>query len=197
MNIFFVALLLAATLESASAQVALDTDVGVTLVAEPTNGMVSGQYIHFTLSATNYGPHPATVLIIESSEFTNQIAGLISDPNECYLVATIVDGTVSSAYVSWYVAGLSGSPNLQVGETRICHFQIALSAFAPPIWSFSFGVSTYDPDLNAANDVGTVTLRQAMRPVPTLSKALHAILALLLVVLTGLRGIRARWLSAV
>jgi len=175
---------------TACGQVALGTDIGVTLTASPTTGVAPGQRISFTLTVANYGPLPAPVLILDSSMFTNQISGFVTNPDECYLVATIVDGTVSSSYVSWFVAGLPGSPDFGVGETLTCHFQFSLSADAPIVWPFSFAVSTYNPDLNPSNDVGTVTLRQRIASVPALSSITLMLLAALLVGFSAARFTR-------
>jgi hypothetical protein len=81
---------------------------------------------------------------------------------------------VPFSYVSWYVAGLPGSPDFEVGETLACHFQLSLSAQAPLVWPFSFSVSTYVLDLNPSNDIGTVVLQKTAAasvptPLPTLS----------------------------
>src|SRR5450432_3489793 len=81
------------------AQVAIQSDIGVTLTATPTTNLTPGQLVSFTLTVTNYGPLPASILVLDSSMFTDEIAGFITNPDECYLVGTIVDGVVPSSYV--------------------------------------------------------------------------------------------------
>ena len=169
----------------AHAQFPILTDIGVTLTATPTSNLVPGQFVDFTLTVTNYGPQATSLLVLDSSHFTNEIAQFVTNPSECYLVATIADAVEPYAYISWYVAGLPGQTDFLVGETLTCHFQFALSAQAPASWPFTFSVSTFDPDINSANDVGTVTLRRAVAavsatPVPVLSPATWFLLVVLL-----------------
>jgi hypothetical protein len=175
------ALALALGSEVARAQVAISTDIGVTLTATPTTGLSTGQPINLTLTATNYGPTSTSILVLDSSMFTNQFENFVTNPSECYLVGTIVDGTSPSSYVSWYVSGLPGSAPFEAGETLTCHFQFALSAQAPAVVPFSFSVSSYDPDINMSNDIGTVVLQRAADPIPALSSMMLWLLAGLLV----------------
>ena len=190
-----IAFVLAMGVGVAHAQVAIPTDIGVTLTATPTTGLTTGQPISLTLTVTNFGPTSTSILILDSSMFTNQFVNFVTNPSECYLVATVVDGTTSSTYVSWYVSGLPGSPPFVVGETLTCHFQFALSAQAPAVVPFSFSVSSYDPDINPSNDTGTVTLQRAPTApvaIPLLSPAMMLLLAALLGVSTGIADRRRR-----
>jgi len=161
-------------------QEAIPTDIAVSLAANPTNDLVTGQLVDIILTVKNLGPEPARVVILQSSLFTNEFGRFVTNPDECYLVASVLDGASAAYYISWIVAGLPGSMEFQVAETRTCHFQLSLSPLAPASVPFAFELSSYDPDTNRSNNRGSVLLRRAATPAPTLWATTAMLMASLL-----------------
>ena len=99
------------------------------------------------MTVTNFGPEPASSLILQSSTFVNEFGQFVTNPNECFLFLTVVDAVPTPYYyVNWPVAinGEPSYPPLAVGETRTCHFQFALTPQAPATTLFSWlFVKTY------------------------------------------------------
>jgi hypothetical protein len=166
---------------SAFAQVQAQTDISVELTAQPSSGLVPGQPIVFTLSATNHGPLPVDdyTFAIFSSDIYNEF-----DPSygstDCQGYAVfITDGDgFSYATISWSPTFLD-LPALEVGETRSCHITLALSISAPAVWSFSFGVAEFFDDINPSNNVSTVILRRGdVAPVAVPVLSLHGLMLL-------------------
>ena len=181
----------------AQAQLAIPSDIGVTLSATPSTNLVTGQPIDVTVSVTNYGPQPAPQIGVVSSTFVNEFDQFVTNPNECFLFVTVVDAVPTAYYfINWDVAnvlGVPGSLPLNVGETRTCHFQFALTSRAPALVRFSFLVSSYFTDANPNNDSATVILQRAPRPIPTLSPLSLLLLAGFLVLSAAI--IRRPWSS--
>jgi len=168
-------------------QEAIPADIGVTLMASPSAGLVTGQPIDITVTVTNHGPEPATFLVLQSSTFVTQFGGFVTNPSECYLYETVVDAFPTPYYyINWTVANVLGDPGssaFNAGDVLTCHFQMALTQQAPAVVSFSFGVSSYFTDINPANDNATVVLRRAVTQIPALSTpTLLLLIALLLAV---------------
>jgi hypothetical protein len=172
------------------AQAALGSDIGVTLTATPNTTLVTGEPISIVLTVTNYGPQPVSQVGVVSSYFVNEFSQFVTNPSECFLFVTVADAIPTPFYyINWDVAnvlGVPGSQPLQVGETRTCHFQFALTAEAPATVPFSFRLASYFTDINASNDSATVTLQKASAPpvvpVPALSPAMELVLVGLLAV---------------
>jgi Domain of unknown function DUF11 len=171
---------------SAHAGFALTSDVGVTLSASPTTQLATGQPINFTMTVTNYGPDPIPVVEVLSSMWLNQISPISYNQSECTLVVLVLDGVTPSYSMSWIIAGLPGQPVFAAGETRTCHFSLSLTAAAPAAMSFDFGLPSFIPDTNPANDTGTVLLQRAIDPIPTLSSLMLLLLSGLLVTTAGI-----------
>ncbi|MBK8124218.1 MAG: hypothetical protein IPK54_11825 [Dokdonella sp.] len=152
------------------------SDISVHLSAQPSTGLVPGQPIEFTLNITNHGPEPVNRVTLLSSDFYDQF-DLDFGTTDCEnFVVIITDGEVFHYNLVWYPADFVA---LEVGETRVCHFALALSSQAPPIWPFSFGLATIDEDINPANNVSTVILRRGDIP-PTALPMISPIISLLL-----------------
>jgi hypothetical protein len=183
LRIWLGAILIAATVETAQANIVLPSDVGVTLTASPTTNLQPGQPIDMTLTVTNYGPADVPDLFVQSSVFVDEMYFVSMNPDECFLITDVGDGPNGYEFlVEWWLAGLDVYPPLPSGATATCHFQIALTQRAPPTYQFSFGLSpTYETDPNPANDVATVTLQRAPppppAPLPTLSNWMLLLLA--------------------
>jgi hypothetical protein len=165
----------------AHAQIAIPSDIGVTLSAAPNINLVTGQPIDVTISVTNYGPEPAPQIGVVSSTFVNEFGQFVTNPSECFLFVTVVDAVPTAYYyINWDVAnvlGVPGSQPLNVGETRTCHFQFALTSSAPALVRFSFLLSSFFSDVNPNNDSATVILQRAPHPIPTLSSPSLLLLA--------------------
>jgi hypothetical protein len=171
---------------SAHAGFALTSDVGVTLSASPTTQLTTGEPINFTMTVTNYGPDPIPVVEVMSSMWLNQIFPISYDPSECTLIVSVLDGVTPSYSMSWIIAGLPGEPVFAANETRTCHFSLSLTAAAPAVTPFSFGLPSFITDLNPDNDAVTVLLQRAIDAIPTLSSMMLWLLAGLLAAMTGI-----------
>jgi len=95
--------------------------------------------------------------------------------------------------LDWDVANyLVGAPTLTAGETRVCHFEIALTDAAPAAFVFGFNLSTYMQDPDPSNDVAVVTLNRAAAA-PTTVPSLTAWACGLLILLMGWASSSHRW----
>jgi hypothetical protein len=174
-------ILLAITLEVAQAGfIDIQSDIGVTLTASPTTDLLPGQPIDMTLSVTNYGPDPEPNVPVISTMFVDEMYQVSTDFDECVLDLIVSDFAGGHEFnIEWSVAGL-GPPPIAAGETRTCHFQIALTRHAPSPYTFGFGLF-YVSDPNPGNDNAAVVLNRAAapppQPVPTLSTAMLCLLA--------------------
>lgn len=171
----------------------IPTDLAVQFSAEPTDGIESGQTIHFTLSVSNNGPEPANSFILLSSDFVSEfILDNATADCEAFLVQ-VTDGETFHYNLSWYPAFFE---TLDVGETHTCNFTLALSQQAPSVLPFSFGLEQYDTDLNPANNTQTVLLRRGTQPtiLPTVSSIALVLLGIGMLVCAGLAlRARGRW----
>lgn len=179
----------------AHAQLVIPSDIGVTLSATPSTNLVTGQPIDITVSVTNYGPEPAPQIGVVSSTFISEFDQFVTNPSECFLFVTVVDAVPTAYYyINWDVANVLGVPDsqpLNVGETRTCHFQFALTSRAPAVVRFSFMVSSYFADENPNNDSATVVLQRAVQAVPTLSPTTLLLLVSLLIL--GVTAVSRRY----
>lgn len=164
----------------------IPTDLAVQFSAEPTDGIESGQTIHFTVSVTNHGPEPVESVTLMSSNFVDEFY-LDNATADCQAFLTrITDGNGFYYYNQiWYPAFFS---TLEVGEARTCHFTLDFSHLAPPVFPFSFGLASYETDLNPANDTQAVVLRRGRLPatLPTLSPQAQILLGLGMLACAGL-----------
>lgn len=154
----------------------IPSDLAVQFSAEPTNGIESGQTIHFTLSVTNNGPEPVESVTLMSSDFIDEFY-LDTATADCQAFLTrITDGNGFYYYNQvWYPAFFA---TLEVGETRTCHFTLDFSHQAPAVLPFSFGLANYETDLNPANNVQTVYLRRGSLPATLAATSPQALLLL-------------------
>jgi hypothetical protein len=176
----------------AAGEVVLQTDISVTLAAEPSVNLQSGQRIMFTISATNHGPEPVNGLPIRSSPIYDEL-DVFSGSAECdnNIVLAVVDLEDTFYFTFTWFAGLPESP-LAVGETRICYLSLDFTPWAPPVFPFTFAMSVVD-DLNPSNNSATVYLRRplAVDAVP-MSPAWLSLLAALLTLVATMRQTRSR-----
>lgn len=161
--ILLCALVLASAMVSANAAgsepegFVLTEDVSVSFSVTSNNPIMPGEAIDFVLSATNHGDEAITFLALSSSYFLHEI---FPGPADCAMGIVVADGDDFFVYyLNWYVAGALGEP-LQPGESRVCHFQMALTDDAPPVFPFSFGLPSFFTDPNPANDRVTLYLRR-------------------------------------
>lgn len=186
----FLAFLLSSTAVAGSYEV--PADVSVSLTAEPSEALVPGQPIVFTLSATNNGPDPVSQLVLISDDFVDQFDTSVGS-NDCQgLVVAVSDGKAYHYNFWWYPTLSQGT--LEVGETRTCHLTLALSAQAPPVWTFGFAIPLFFVDINPLNNYGWVTLRRATgaaTDLPATSWISLVILAVLIVTAAGRRRTQA------
>jgi hypothetical protein len=160
-------------------------DISVHLSAEPSNGLVTGQLVTFTISATNHGPSVVDNLLLISSDFVDEF-DLSAGTSDCQdLGLVVVDG--GSVYYHYHLRPTSPTP-MQVGETRTCHITLPISAQAPETWTFGFGVAFFYLDINPANNHSEVALRRGLgstHAIPTLSRGSLLLLAVLLLALAA------------
>jgi hypothetical protein len=162
----------------------LPSDVGVTLIASPTTGLLPGQPIDVTFSVSNLGSEELPVIFTMSSVYVDEMQLITVNPDECFLYVLVGDlaGGGYDYRIVWEPASPDFAPPLAPGETRVCHFQIALGASAPASYDFSFGLPDFFHDPNPSNDRATVVLhRAAVAPaqVPMLSVVMLWLLAVL------------------
>jgi len=163
--------------------VPIPSDIGVTLAALPATDLQAGQPIDMTLSVTNFGPEAEPLVVVNSTVFVDEFNVVSSNLSECTLnlvVSDLQNGDFEYN-IQWTVAGPGGvAPPMAAGETRTCHFQIALTRHAPPTYTFGFDLF-YVVDPNPSNDSSSVLLQRellpAQTPVPTLSIAMLCLLA--------------------
>lgn len=175
------ALFVGASVTATNLDPLLRNDIAVTFTATPSDQLSPGEPIDFVLTASNLGDVPVTFVVLRSSFFLHEIQAI--SQQDCILVTTVADGDDFFVYYfSWYVAGAVGGPPLEAGESRTCHFQMALTSEAPAVFPFTFGyVSDSPPDSNPDNDQATVILRRgdiAPVAIPMLSPAFLLILAI-------------------
>jgi hypothetical protein len=148
-------------------------------------------------SVTNYGDEEIPVLITGSSRYVDELTIVSVNPDECQLI--VLEEKLSNGgydyLMEWFVSGPEPTfdPPLAPGETRTCHFQIALTRNTPPAFNFSFGLSKGFHDPDPSNDRATVVLhRAAAAPteVPTLSTAMLWLLAALFAIV-GMIALKA------
>ncbi len=165
--------------------VVIPADVSVQLSAYPNSGLATGQPITFTFSATNHGPEPVATLVVATSHFTNEF-NLALGASDCQdLGLVVVDGKTYYYYYDWVPS--YGGP-IGVGETRSCHLTLPVSSLAPNIWTFGLLIPSSFQDLNPTNNNSMVTLRRGLdsaRAIPTLSRDVLLLLALLLLALAA------------
>ncbi|MEO7433638.1 MAG: hypothetical protein ABIV12_16300 [Dokdonella sp.] len=169
----------------------LPSDVGFALVAAPTDNLRSGEPIEMVLRVTNNGDVDLPLVIGVSTHYVNEIRFTGIDASECVFFL-IVEDLANGGYdylLDWDVANyLVGAPTLTAGDTRVCHFEIALTDDAPAQFVFGFNLSTYMQDPDPSNDVALVTLNRATasrNAVPSLSSWACGILALIICWITS------------
>lgn len=175
------------------------TDISVELTAQPSSGLVPGQPIVFTLTVTNQGPEvvPASdsKFALFSSDFYDQFDVSFPGTADCLGFGAIIsDGKTFHYNLVWIPTFLSQGA-LAVGESRSCHFTLALSNQAPAAWPFSFGVAEFFKDINPDNNVSTVILRRgdiAAVELPALSFYTFMLLTAALASMAWLALIRRR-----
>lgn len=176
-------MLLASAVEAAPAGIIeIPSDIGVTLAASPTTNLRPSQPIDMTLSVTNFGPNTEPLVVVSSTVFVDEMSVVSTNFDEC-LLQLIVGDLSNGGYdyrINWDVAD-PDSPPIAAGETRTCHFQIALSQHAPSPYTFGFNLFyVFDP--NPRNDSASVVLERAVEApasVPALSNAMLGLLAAL------------------
>jgi len=189
-------LLAAASLASVAAHAAappiiVPSDIAVTLTATPTVNLVPGQRIYFTLTVTNLGPATVTDLIVESSPIYGEFDPSSGTVDCQYMAAQVVDTATDFYYLYvWYLAGFSG--DFPAGEMRTCHISFLITAQAPAVTPFTFGLPYYYVDINPSNDTATAFLQRAVEPIPVVPVLSPAMLVLLASLLAATAGVAHR-----
>jgi hypothetical protein len=177
-------LCLAGSAIASAGTIPVPADISVALTAEPDSDLQSGERIAFTLSMTNHGPEPAPVADVLSSPIYDEL-DLNTATADCgNTLGLIVVDTSDGFYYVYDWDPTIDSP-LAVGETRTCHLNLDFTEWAPDTFSLTFSMPNFLVDLDPSNNSATVTLRRAIEgaattPVPTLSPAALAVLAILL-----------------
>jgi len=171
-SIWLAALLALASASASAGTWVIPADISVSMTAEPSINLVTGQPIHFTITSTNHGPGLALPLVVSSSEFDNEF-DLGNASAECVEILALAVGDSefgSSYYYDWYVAIFTP---LHPGQTRTCHLTLPLSANAPDAFTFTWAIPDFFIDNDASNNSASVTLRRATAA-PTTLPALSA-----------------------
>ena len=166
--------------------VAYPSDVAVSLTATPTQSLMAEQPIALTLAVTNNGPAPLDFVFVASSEFHTDFRLMTAD---CRIVTGILEVDGPATYLAYWVPTDDGP--MQVGETRTCHVQMALTPRAAPVVAWTWGLLETDTDPVPANDRATVFLRRAIESVP-LASPLALCIATWLLALVGWHALRLR-----
>jgi hypothetical protein len=162
----WLAALLAWVANSASAgSMVVPADISVSLTAEPNVNLVTGQPIHFTITATNHGPGFAQFLAVSSSEFVNEF-DLNSATAECVEALLLAVGDTEFGYFYYYDWYVALSTPLHPGQTRTCHLTLPLSASAPDAFTFTWAIPEFFIDNDPSNNSASVILRRATAAVP-------------------------------
>jgi hypothetical protein len=180
-TLFAAAFLASVTARAAAPPIIVPSDIAVTLTATPTTNLVPGQRIFFTLTVTNLGPATVHNLIVQSSPIYGEF-DISTGTVDCqYMGLQVVDDVTDFYYLYvWYLAGFSG--DFPAGETRTCHISFLITAQAPAVTPFSFGLPYYYVDINPTNDIATVFLQRTVDAVPALSPMMLGLLAAVLAV---------------
>jgi len=163
------------------------SDIDVTLTATPTNNLVPGQRIDFTLTVTNLGPATVQNVVVQSSPIYGEF-DLNNGTVDCQHMAVEVADTATDFYylLNWFLAAPFG--DFPAGETRTCHISFLITAQASAVTPFSFGLPSDYVDINSGNDSATVFLQRAPAApvaIPALSSATLLLLVALLAVTAG------------
>jgi hypothetical protein len=178
--------------------VPLPGDVAVTLAAPRMSNLTAGEPVAFTMTVTNQGPLPIRQgFWITGPNIFNQLYYPVGTWNDCGLVIAVVDSSIvggSYWFFHWDPAGPTGELPINVGETRSCHFSLALTPSASVQTPFRVGLFEFWSDPNPSNDHSTVYLQRALDPIPTLSRWVLLGLAGLLAAIArrrlSLRGVK-------
>jgi len=166
--------------------ITIPADVSVMLTADPDSNLQSGQRIAFTLSVTNRGPEPASLVDVLSSPIYDEL-DINTATADCgnNLGLIVVDLNDGFYYVYDWDATFN-LPPLAVGETRTCRLNLEFTEWAPDTFSLTFSMPDFLVDLDPSNNSATVTLQRAAAvttAVPTLSPmSLVALVALTMLV---------------
>jgi hypothetical protein len=175
--------ILAASARLAIAQpVPLYTDVAVTLGATPTRNLSTGDTITFTTTITNNGPVAVGYVAIIGPQIFSEFYNPTSAWNDCGLMTTTGDSEFGPFWViEWFPDGLGEAP-LAVGETRTCHFTLAVAPAFPGTYSFTMMLPDYWSDIDPGNDQATVILSRAITTVPMLDRWVFMMLGALVAI---------------
>lgn len=166
--------------------VPVPSDISVSLTADPSVNLHSGDRINLTISVTNHGPEPVDRLALGSSPIYDELNVFSSNASsDCdnNLILQVVDLETTFYYLYAYYVANQESP-MAVGETRTCHLSLDYTQWAPPVFSFTFDMRTFD-DLDPSNNTATVVLRRAVVAPTTVPSSSPAGLGLLVLVLMG------------
>ncbi len=190
-HIYLLASFFAVASPSSFSQGTIPSDVAISMTATPTDNLDPGELISFVITATNLGPEPVSVLPMISSQFIDEFDLGPGGSSNCPGIALLVSDGKYFFYQFVWTPTLAGPP-LGVGETRRCELNFSLTAAAPEVLPFTFGIVQSWIDLNESNNSATVILRRgAIAPV-TLSMLSPGVLMLLLGMLTFTAWIQLR-----
>ena len=166
-SILLAALLVLASASASAGTWVIPADISVSMTAEPRTNLVTGQPIHFTITATNHGPLPAPILDIFSSEFVNEF-DLSNATADCDGILALVAGDTEFGYFYFYDWIVVTAAALHPGKARTCHLTLPLSANAPAAFTFTWAIPDFFIDNDSSNNSASVTLRRATAAPATL-----------------------------
>ncbi|HET6546658.1 MAG TPA: hypothetical protein VFG55_07940 [Rhodanobacteraceae bacterium] len=178
-------LLISAPITANAGQLVIPCDVSVGLDASPQTGLLPGDLVTFTVSATNNGPEPVSTVALSSSHIIDQFDLGAATVDCSGLGLVVADSQPPYYYYDWYP---TMEVVLAVGETRLCVINLPITRQAPATMSFSFSIPSFFVDLDPSNNSATVILHRAdaaVAAIPVLSTAMLFLLAGLLAMAAG------------
>jgi len=167
------------TTVAAAQPVPLDTDVAVTLSAAPTSNLVTGDLVTFTAAITNNGPASLGYVALLGPNIYGEFTFPHGAWTDCEIIISTADTEAGPYWIlEWYPNDV-GTVSMAVGETKTCHFTLAITSSFPATYAFPMFLPSYWSDIVAVNDRATVRLSRPVQSVPALTPLLLVALGLL------------------
>jgi len=161
----------------------LPSDVQVSLGANETRDIRTGDAITFTMTVRNNGPSTLGYFAITGPEVFTQFYNPATTWNDCELLTSTGDSDYGPFWLlEWFPSGLSLEKPVAPNEIRTCHFTLVVAPGLPPEYVFKVELGSYFTDLNSTNNVAQVRLQRAFTSVPALSLPALVFLASLILI---------------
>lgn len=176
--------LLAISAGSCLADSALPSDVAVTLSANKTTGLKTGDPVTFTMTVENRGPETLSYFSINGPEIFTEFYDPGTNWNDCGLLTDTGDSVFGPFWILvWFPAGLGLENPVSAGEVRSCHFTLMVAPGLPSRYPFAVELGTYFTDINSANNSASIVLQRASTPIPAASVLTLSVVFLVVLVI--------------